>query len=67
MKKIYIVLAVLLAVSILFSGCTETQTVSDTDKVVVTNSDEANQTLNDASVDITGIDNTLSELDDSLQ
>ncbi len=68
MKKIYFALAILLTVSVLMSGCTQTDTTdSGEEKVTVTNSDEANQTLNDASVDITGIDNTLSDLDDSLE
>lgn len=68
MKKIYFALAILITFSVLMSGCTQTDTTdSGEEKVTVTNSDEANQTLNDASVDITGIDNTLSDLDDSLE
>lgn len=70
MKKIYLILVILLTVGILFSGCTQgsdATDLNDEEKVIISNADEANQTLNEASVDITGIGNTLSEIDDILE
>lgn len=61
MRAIALVLIVLIAVSILFSGC-----VQPTTNVKVTNDTQASNTIADVGTDISGISQSLDDIDNTL-
>ena len=68
MKKIIaigITLVVLVAM-VSYMGCTEPEQPPADDGSKVTNQQEADSTLNDISTDLSGITNSLDEIDDTL-
>ncbi|MEK6959471.1 MAG: hypothetical protein AABW59_05520 [archaeon] len=68
MKAIIAIIAVLLIGVLMLNGCFgPDQTLTpDTNTIKVTNEDEAQKTLTDASSDISGVASSLDELDGEL-
>ena len=65
-KTLAIILVVLMALTMLF-GCTTTQPVTgDNNAPKVTTDTEAGNALNDASTDISGVKQTLDDIENSL-
>ena len=61
MKKMIIVIAVILVISLLFSGCVMPSTNNQ-----ITSEKDAAKTVSDISSDLTGIKNSLNEVDQTL-
>ena len=65
MKTIALVLVVLIALTMLF-GCTTNEPVIDDNAPIVTTQGEANTALNDASTNLSGVKQTLDDIDNAL-
>ena len=63
MKAIAILIVILLALTMII-GCTEP--VTDDNAPKVTTQDEVSNTLNDASTDLSGVKQTLDDIDNTL-
>jgi len=64
-KKIAIVIIVLMALTMFF-GCTGTEPIPDSNTPKVTTQDEASAGLNDASTGLSGVKQTLDDIDNTL-
>jgi len=64
-KTLAIILVVLMALTMLF-GCTAIEPVTDDNAPKVTTQDEANSALNDASTDLSGVKQTLDDIENTL-
>jgi len=64
---IFLIITVLLAGILFFSGCVLLDTgTSDDTNAKITNDADAQKALNDVGTDISGINNSLSEIDQNL-
>ena len=47
-------------------GCTQTQNIDTNNTKIIKNTEEANQTIDDIGTDISGLDQTLNEIDEEF-
>ena len=68
MKKaaIFLIMAVLVVGTLFFSGCVLPGTGTSDNNLKITNDADAQKALNDIGTDISGINNSLSEMDENL-